>query len=133
MPPEVWKTRQFDDILLRHCNAVYNQNTIDRWTKGLAKNYGGITLISIAAKIYYAQLGNRREPKIEKILRKNQSGFRRILDGVRAKNLEATILFVDFSKALDSIHRGKIEQILLAYSLPKETVAAIMMLYKNTK
>ena len=30
-------------------------------------------------------------------------------------------------------HRGKIEQMLLAYSLPKETVAAIMMLYKNTK
>ena len=27
--PEVWKTRQFDDILLRHCNAVYNQNLID--------------------------------------------------------------------------------------------------------
>ena len=25
------------------------------------------------------------------------------------------------------------EQILLAYGLPKETVAAIMMLYKNTK
>ena len=32
--PEVWKTRQFDDILLRHCNAVFNQNPIDRWTKG---------------------------------------------------------------------------------------------------
>ena len=32
--PEVWKTRQFDDILLRHCNAVYNQNPIDRWMKG---------------------------------------------------------------------------------------------------
>ena len=30
IPPEVWKTRQFDDILLRHCNAVYNQNPIDR-------------------------------------------------------------------------------------------------------
>ena len=28
--PEVWKTRQFDDVLLRHCNAVYNQNPIDR-------------------------------------------------------------------------------------------------------
>ena len=34
IPPEVWKTRQFDDILLRHCNAVYNQNPIDSWTKG---------------------------------------------------------------------------------------------------
>ena len=29
IPPEVWKTRQFDDILLRHCNEVYNQNPID--------------------------------------------------------------------------------------------------------
>ena len=48
-------------------------------------------------------------------------------------NLEATILFVDFSKGFDSIHRGKMEQILLAYGLPKETVVAIMMLYKNTK
>ena len=24
IPPEVWKTRQFDDILLWQCNAVYN-------------------------------------------------------------------------------------------------------------
>ena len=58
--------------------------------------------------------------------------FCRIL-GVRAKNLEATISFVDFSKAVDSIHRGKMEQILLAYGLPKEIVGAIIMLYKNTK
>ena len=58
--------------------------------------------------------------------------IRRILD-VRAKNLEAKILFVDFSKAFDSIHRYKMDQILLAPELPKETVATIMMLYKNTK
>ena len=89
IPPEVWKTRQFDDILLRHCNAVYNQNPIDRWMKGcilpfpkkgdlgLAKNYRGITLTSIAAKIYNALLRNRIEPKIDNILRKNQNGFRR--------------------------------------------------------
>ena len=57
--------------------------------------------------------------------------IRRILEGVRAKNLEATILFVDFSKAFDSIHREKMEQILLTYGLSKETVTAIMMLYKN--
>ena len=57
----------------------------------------------------------------------------RILEGVRAKNLEATILFVDFTKDFDSIHRGKMKQILHAYRLPKETVAAIIMLYRNTK
>ena len=158
IPPEVWKTRQFDDILLRHCNAVYNQNPINRWTKGcilpfpkkgdlgLAKNYRGITLTSIAAKIYNALLRNRIEPKIDNILRKNQNGFRRnrsttsqiltirrILEGVRAKNLQATLIFVDFTKAFDSIHRGKMEQILLAYGIPKETVAAITILYRNTK
>ena len=41
--------------------------------------------------------------------------------------------FIDFSKAFDSIYREKMEQILLAYSLPKETVTAIMIFYKNTK
>ena len=157
IPPELWKTRQFDDMLLRHCNAVYNQNPIYRWMKGcilpfpkkgdlgLAKNYRGITLTSIAAKIYNAHLRNRIEPKIDNILRKNQNGFRRnrsttsqiltirrILEGVRAKNLQATLIFVDFTKAFDSIHRGKMEQILLAYCIPKATVAAITILYRNT-
>ena len=113
---------------------------------GLAKNYQGITLTFIAAKIYNALLQNRIEPKIDNILRKNQIGFRRnrsttsqiltirrILEGVRAKNLQATWLFVHFTKAFDPIHRGKMEQILLAYGLPKETIAAITILYKNTK
>ena len=57
----------------------------------------------------------------------------RILEGVHVKNLEATISFVDVVMAFNSIHRGKMEQILLAYSLPKETIAAIMMIYRNTK
>ena len=43
----------------------------------LAKNYQGITLTSIAGKIYNALLCNCIEPKIEKILRKNQYGFQR--------------------------------------------------------
>ena len=34
IPSKVWKTRNLDDILLRHCNAVYNQNPMDRWMKG---------------------------------------------------------------------------------------------------
>ena len=46
----------------------------------------------------------------------------------KKKTLEATLLFIDFSKAFDSIHRGKMEHMLLAYGLPKETVAAIMMI-----
>ena len=111
---------------------------------GLAKNYRSIILTSTAGKIYNALLRNCIKPKIDNILRKNQNGFwrnrsttsqiltiRRILEGVQAKNLQATILFVDFTKAFDSIHRRKM--VLLAYGQPKETVAAIMILYINTK
>ena len=42
-------------------------------------------------------------------------------------------MHVDFTKAFDLIHRGKMEQILLAYGIPKETAAAITILYRNTK
>ena len=78
IPPEVWKTRKFDNILLQYCNAIHNQNIIDRWTKGcilpfakkgdlgIAKNYQGITLTSITTKIFNTLLLNRIEPKIEK-------------------------------------------------------------------
>ena len=145
IPPEVWKIRKLFDVLLQHCNAGYNQKTIDGWSKGcinpflkkgdlgIAKNYRGITLTSIATKIYNAQLRNCIELKIEKIIRKNQNGFRRNrsttaqiltvcqnLKGVVAKNVEVTIIFVDFSKAFDSIFWGKMEQILLAYGYPKK-------------
>ena len=64
---------------------------------GLAKNYRGVTLTSIAAEIYNALLRNRIEPKIDNILKKNQNGFLRnrfstsqiliigqILEGARA-------------------------------------------------
>ena len=37
---------------------------------GLAKNYRGITLTSIAAKIYNVLLRNRIQPQIDNILRK---------------------------------------------------------------
>ena len=87
--PRNMEAREFNNILLRHCDALYNQNTIVRWTKwfilpfpkkgdfGIVKNYRGITLISIAAKIYNALLCKCTEPKIGQILRKNQNGFQR--------------------------------------------------------
>ena len=111
------------------------------------ENYRRITLTSLADKIYNALLPIGIEPEIEKILWKNQNGCRRnrfttsyIFDNQsnfrwcpRKKNLEATILFVDFSKVFDSVYREKMEQILLSHGLSKETVAAILMLYKITK
>ena len=151
------KTRKFDDLLLRLYNAIYRQNRIEKWIKDcilpfpkkgnlrITKSYRSITQTTIAAKVYNTVLLNCIKPEIKKILRKDQNGSRRnrsttshllairpIIERVHAKYLKATLLFVDFSKTFDSIHREKIEQILPAYVL-KETVRAIMLLYKNTK
>ena len=114
IPPEVWKIRQFKDIQLLYCNAVYNQNIIDRLTKGcillfpqksdlgIAKNYRGITHTSIIAKIYNTQQHNGAELEIEKIPRKNQNGYWRNRSTTSQiltirRMLEATLLFIDFS------------------------------------
>ena len=66
IPQEVWKTREFDDILHRYFSAVYKKCDLE-----IARNYRSITFTSIAAKINHALLRNCIEPKIEKILKKN--------------------------------------------------------------
>ena len=57
-------------------------------------------------KIYYG---------IEQIL-----ALRRIIEGIEEKNLSAVITFIDFKKASDTIHRGKMIRILKAYGSTHE-------------
>ena len=158
IPAEVWKSGALNTQLLELSNLVYNQQKIQIWLHscilpfpkkgdlGITANYRGISLIPIAAKIYNRLLLNRIQPEIEKVLRPNQNGFRkgrgtisqiltirRIIEGVKAKQLPAILLFVDFRRAFDSIHRDKMKDILLSYGIPKETVSAIMIMYNNTR
>ena len=158
IPAEVWKLTEFQNILLNFCNSVYYQNQIKRWTEGCllpfpkkrdisqAKNDRGITLTSIAANIYNLMLLNRIRPEIYPILRKNQNGFRqnRSTTGTiltirqynrrsKIKESTGTLLFVDFAKAFDSIHRGKMKNIFYAYGISTERIEAIMILYRETR
>ena len=50
--------------------------------------------------------------------------LRRIIEGVKQKQLPAVIIFVD---------RSKMEQILEAYGIPNEIIKAIMIICKNTQ
>ena len=79
------------------------------------------------------------------MLRDNQNGFRpgrstsshilalrRIIEGAKAKNLKATMVFIDFKKAFDSVHRGLLMKILRAYGIPDLIVRLIDNLYTGT-
>ena len=68
---------------------------------------------------------NRKAVGLKDMLPEVWKSKKQIIEGVHAKNLKATLLFVD------SVHRGMMEQILQAYGLPKETVNAVIMLFKN--
>ena len=145
MTPEVLKYVPVDDIILELINRSYDDGVLpEQWstlniipipkTGDLSKtdNYRGISLSSVVAKTYNRMILKRIRPYIDPLLRDSQNGFRqerstigqilalrRLIEGVRARNLSAIITFIDFKKAFDSIHRGKLLEILRAYGIPE--------------
>ena len=87
---------------------------------------------SLVAKTLNKMILNRLKPEVEEVLRRNQNGFkpgrstvvqqilvlRRIIEGVKSRNLLAVLTFIDFKKAFDSVHRGKMLKILAANGIP---------------
>ena len=111
----------------------------------LPSNYRGITLSSIAAKVYNRMLLNRIRPFVDPLLRWNQNGFRqqrstisqilalrRIIEGMKSKNLPLAVVFIDYSKAFDSIHRERMFEILQAYGIPGTIIEAIKAIYDDS-
>ena len=159
LPPEVYKSCDFDEICLDFCNrALLENDKPDMWSYmniipvpksgdlSNTNNYRGISLICIIAKMYNRLILNRIRSVIDPKLRYNQNGFRpkrttvaqvlalrRIIEGVKANNLPAVMTFIDFSKAFDSIHRGKMIKILKAYGIPPTLLRAIETMYTSTK
>ena len=149
----------FDNICLDFCNqALIKNDKPDLWScmniipvpksGDLSKtdNYRGISLICIIAKMYNRLILNPIRSVIDIRLRVNQNGFRpkrstvaqiltlrRIIEGVKANNIEAVMTFIDFKKAFDSIHRGKMMRILKRYGIPPNLLQAFEMMYTNTK
>jgi hypothetical protein len=88
---------------------------------------------------------NRIRPVIDPLLRWNQNGFRqqrstvsqilalrRIIEGMKAKNLPLALVFIDYSKAFDSIHRERMFKILHAYGIPDTIIGAIKSIYDDS-
>ena len=157
--PEILKYCDLDETILQYANKLMiDGEKPEQWSLidivplpksgdlSLYANYRGISLSSIVSKLVNRMLLNRIQPKLDQHLRPNQNGFRpkrsttshilalrRIIEGVKRNNLKAVLLFVDFSKAFDSVHRGKMMKILSAYGIPDQLVNAIAKFYENTK
>ena len=147
------------DVIHCFCAEVYSNLTPpDQWItsvivplpkKGVLRlmtNYRGISLLSIAAKVYNKILLNRIRDEVDPIPRKNQAGFRqgrscaqqshilrRVLEGFRDYQLPLVVTFIDFKKAFDSIKRKVMFAVLRHYRIPEALVNAISVLYKNSK
>ena len=144
------------DELLKICKLVYEECQAPfQWTSSLIiplpkkgnlqlmTNYRGISLMSIAAKVYNRMILNRIRTIIDAKLRKNQAGFRtgrsciqqinilrRIMEGAFSQNIP---LFIDFKKAFDSIDRAMMFAILRHYGIPEKIVSAIRVMYDQSK
>ena len=159
IPPEVLKFCDLDEIVLSFANKLMTNNEKpQQWSDvdikplpksgdlGLTTNYRGIALSAVAAKMVNKMLLLRIQPKLDSHLRPNQNGFRpkrsttahilalrRLIEGVKRYNLKSVIVFVDFSKAFDSVHRGMMLKILKAYGIPPQIIQAISKLYEGTR
>ena len=108
-------------------------------------NFRGISLMSIAAKVFNRVILNRIYDEISKILRPFRAGFRkkkscteqihiirRIIEQYHQKNKPIVMTFIDFKKAFDSIDREIMWKILRHYGIPEKIVTLIKCLYNGS-
>ena len=155
---ELLKYVLLDDIVLALINKAYEVGELpEEWVTlniipvpksgdlSTPDNYRGISLSSLVMKTYNRLILNRIRPVLDPLLRNSQNGFRlkrstvgqilalrRILEGVKEKNMSCIITFIDFKKAFDTVHRGKLIEILRAYGVPEKVVMAILASYNKT-
>ena len=157
--PEVLKRCNMRKFILNFCNMALQKGITPKiWSeiniipipkKGNlsdCSNYRGISMCSVITKLLNKILLNRIRTEVDPLLRNSQNGFRpgrsttshilslrRIIEGVKAKNLSAVIIFIDFKKAFDSITRDSMYKILQAYGVPEKIVNLIKAVYTNTR
>ena len=139
------------------CNKVLNGDSPPtQWRENLIvpipkkpsvqmTHFRGISLMSVAAKVFNRLLLNRIYDEVNSKLRPFQAGFRRgmccaeqihtlrrITEGFHQKQLPVIVTFIDFSKAFDSINREVMWKILAHYGIPLKIINAIKALYTNS-
>ena len=133
-----------------------SENLPEEWKTGLivklpkkgdltdCGNWRGIMLLSVTSKVFSRIVLNRMNTEVDKLLRKQQAGFRKgrscadhiftlrqIFEQSKEWNTALYANFIDFEKAFDSVHRPALWKILRHYGIPEKVVNIIKMLYQE--
>ena len=145
-------------MLNRHSKALNIENTIpDDWRKSVIvsmpkkgnstalDNQRGIAKASSSAKLFNKVLLSRLKLIIDPQLSQYQGGFRAgrstteqvmalrcVIDACRVTNMTVSLVFVDFRKAFDTLHRSPIPVILSQYNVPNCLISDIIQMYSDT-
>ena len=108
-------------------------------------NQRGIAKTCSSAKLFHKVLLSRQKPIIDPQLSQCQSGFRTgrstteqmmalrcVINTCRITNMTASLVFVDFQKAFETLHRSSIPVILSQYNVPDCLISDITYMYSDT-
>ena len=145
-------------MLNRNSKAMNIENTIpDDWRQSVIvslpkkgnstalDNQRGIAKTCSSAKLFNKILLSRLKPIIYPQLIQCQGGFhagrstteqvmtlRCVIDTCRVMNMTASLVFVDFRKAFDTLHRSSIPVILSQYNMPNCLISDVIQMYSDT-
>ena len=147
------------DVLQSLLKRIWElENMPEDWRKGLiiklpkkgdltrCGNWRGITLLSVVGKVMARSIIKRMRDAVDRRLRKEQGGFRPnrgtgmqifILRNIIEQSLEWNaslyLVFVDYEKAFDSIHRETLWKIMRHYGIPEKYIRLVKMFYNSSK
>ena len=160
IPNEILKLPEMQGLLLKCCNTLLTEGKLPdgfltsllvtlpkKGDLSLATNYRGIALMQTISKLYDRLLLHRLRKVMNTHLRPQQNGFRpgrstqqhvmclrTLIDAAEAhQDYPLVGVFVDFSKAFDSVSWAALRAILEKWGVPAELITAIFSVMEGHK
>ena len=155
---EVWKAHErLIDYLVEVSNQALEGDVPKEWVdciivpvhkKGPVNdpnNYRGIALLSTGGKLFGRVLARRlMQFVVPQVVSESQCGYRpgrstedlifvmrQLFEKAREKNAPMYAVFVDFTKAFDSVDRGLLREILARQGVPSKFLNELQNLHRN--
>ena len=147
------------EVILKLCNKIWESEVIpEDWGKAVivpifkkkdmmdCANYRGISLLSLAGKVFCSIIQSRIQKKTEEILSESQAGFRMgrstvdqlfSLRQIAEKHMEIGrplyCCYIDYQKAFDTVWQDGLWKSMEHLGYPAKIIRLLKALYKTSK